>query len=190
MSTQCTIQIVNCSNDYLSGKVDHQYQMDKWSFGNIPAKNYNAYEVQFYSGSHDEDDSAEATFSNSTGTIWQLQACTDDESVHSLQVKVLGKANTFVIASSGTGGIINALDPTSVSWNLLNPDQGTLALDNIGFNGQYKGLALVDLSLLFDTTTVQLYLNAIETGTLNNPQQQALLNTLKKAYGFGLKVSA
>lgn len=190
MSVQCTIQIVNYTSDYLFGNVDHQYQMDLWSFGKVPAKNYNTYGVRFYSGSFDEDDGAEATFSNSTGNIWQLQARTDEESVHSLQVEVLGNADTFVIASSGTGSITSAIDPTSVSWNPLNTEQGTLSLDNIGFDGQFKGLGLVDLSLLLDPATALVYLDAIKTGTLNYTQQQALLNTLKKAYGMGLKVPA
>jgi len=190
MATTCTIQIVNCTKDFLSGSSDYKYQMTAWSFGNTPQLNYNSYNVGFASKTNDQDDEGKATFTNSTQSIWQLQGESRKGSAHYLQAMILGTGSTLVVATSGTGTITNPLDPTLVSWNVLNGGNVMLPIGTINTNGQYMGLGLVDLAVLFSGNDVQTYYNAIKAGTLTNLQQAALVSAVKGVYAATEKVSS
>ena len=149
MLTQASLQLVNCTNNTLTGVALHQYQMNLWSFGAIPNMNYKVYPVEFYSGSYDEDDGAEAAFSMNGENIFLLLARSDDSSGHYLQVQVQVTVPGMVLALAANGNVTGAQDPTGIKWMPLNNNQGTAELGYIESDSQNMGLALVDLTVLF-----------------------------------------
>lgn len=183
MPTQASLQLLNCTNNGLNGVVEHQYQMNIWSFGPIANMNYKIYPVKFYSGSYDEDDSAEATFSMNGEDIFSLQARSDNSSAHFLQVQVLVTVPGMVLALAANDNVTGAQDPTSIKWIPLNSNQETVQLGYIESDSQNMGLAVIDLSVLFgDAATVAVYMQAITDDNLNYQQAQTLLSNVQSHF--------
>lgn len=183
MPTQASLQLVNCTNNGLTGLVDHKYQMDSWSFGAVANMNYKVYQVKFYSGSHDEDDSGEAIFSMNGENVFLLQARSDDHSGHYLQLQIPVTVPNMVLAIAPNGNVTGAQDPASIKWIPLSDNQGTVQLGYIQSNSQNMGLALVDLTVLFgDGGAAAIYMQAITNNNLSYQQEQTLLGTLQSNF--------
>jgi hypothetical protein len=183
MATQCKLQLLNCTNQGLTGDVSYSYQMSDWAFGKTPNRNFTTYDITFDSGTHDEDDEGKAEFSNDNGNIWLLHARTHDEkSVHFLEVIIQGGINRFAVAICSEGSILSERDPKNVSWYKLQNSDDPRLIGNISTNGQYFGLALVDLDVLFDKDRADKLWNAIYNNSLTYQDEYDLMKALQKQY--------
>ena len=183
MATQTTLQLVNCTASALSRTAQHSYQMDTWTFGDTPNLNYTLNPVEFYSGSHDQDDGGEATFSSNGTDLFTLLAHTNDSSVHSLQVQVTTSINNFVLAIAPASGVVGTQNPTSVQWIPLHSSPNPVMIGTLQSNGGMMGLGLVDLNTIFgDPDTATIYFQAISTNSLSYQQEQILLETVNNNF--------
>jgi hypothetical protein len=183
MPTKANIQIVNCSNFSLVGKATAHYQMEQWDFGTTSNQNYNVYAVEFYSGSHDEDDSGKAEFSFNGENAFELIADSNSHSGHYIDALIQGNAPGIVIAMIANGFLINTLDPSAVNWYALDGGTGQYQLGFINSNTQQMGIGLVDLNILFDDPTeVQSYYAAIQGNNLTYAQELTLMLEVQRIY--------
>lgn len=207
MTHSATLQIVNATNFKLSKGNSSESQMEDFAFADVNNKAYQDFNVDFYSGHHDEDDGASVpyTIEDSSGNPqFTIQFKSHDyESLHYIAVKCLSDASSksYVVVTNGNSGVAYPTNANDSYWYLFepnanpddpaNPDPHATSANDpaayfIGYvNGAVMGLGIVDLNLLFPPQTstltpnpnVATYSAAIKNG-LSTDQKNILSNAL------------
>ena len=199
MPDLCTLYITNVTDQDLNTTSSNKpYQMTTWQFPNIPAGATVGVDVQFYTGSYDEDDGAEQNYTFGTGSVSNVidvYATSDDHSGHWLSVRSLGgSAPTYCVVAICGSGTIPAADVGAIGWHPITGVQTAapqshqappFKIGEITSDGMAMSFAMVDLSKLFQSDEAQTYFNAIKHGNLTDAQATTLGDTLKAEMAFG-----
>ncbi len=203
MAEQCTLYISNITKEAMATQSGPTpYQMDVWQFPYVDPFATVGVDVEFYKGSHDEDDGAEQYYGfgyNVASTALDVYATSTDQSVHWLSVRSMGgTAPGYCVVAIASNTTIPGATASTLQWypisgvTTASPQAHTppdYRIGSVSTNGMAMAFAVVDLIQILDVTNRATYFDAIVQNTLTSDQRDVLYVALRTAMAFANKES-
>ena len=203
MAEQCTLYISNITKEAMATQSGPTpYQMDVWRFPYVDPFATVGVDVEFYKGSHDEDDGAEQYYGfgyNVASTALDVYATSTDQSVHWLSVRSMGgTAPGYCVVAIASNTTIPGATASTLQWypisgvTTASPQAHTppdYRIGSVSTNGMAMAFAVVDLIQILDVTNRATYFDAIVQNTLTSDQRDVLYVALRTAMAFANKES-